>query len=164
MVEQFYRSKAAPYMLNGRPSMANAVSSSDFGLGLAPLQGSIHQAVAFTSRLHTFPKSNTVVNQSLDPRLQSRSAVSKGSLTISLSAPSEANATPDYHAQINVVAGRISAFAYQSKDRLQELEGMIVRLTAENFEKDREIRRLNMENEQLRGGKYTRGNKRPRRK
>jgi hypothetical protein len=85
------------------------------------------------------PAAKHTVNSSLDPRLQGREGIQA-------------------HATRTVIPTTYTG----DETRLQQLEEVNLRLRMEGIVKDREIRRLKAEVEQLRGGGYETGNKRPR--
>ncbi|CAO2648079.1 Nn.00g090010.m01.CDS01 [Neocucurbitaria sp. VM-36] len=139
LAQSFYYNKASPQLLDGLSTKFVEPQTS--------------------SPANTLLSGN-VVNSSLDPRVQARITCNS---TLSNQEKSTAvmkgTIVPE-DAQAKVITSS-QAIGRSVENKLQELENEVMKLKMENIVKDREIRNLRAENEQLRGGGYESGNKRP---
>jgi len=148
LVQKFYHGKAAPQMLGKKPTRPVAVPNPNIGRAML-MRGEPKTSTPATT--------GNQVNASLDPRLQGRLAHIKTSITPTAATSNLMNNT----AQANGLVSNQNTNS-GTEERLHELEDEVMKLKTENILKDREIRRLKTENEQLRGIGYDTGSKRPR--
>jgi hypothetical protein len=163
LVQAFYRDKPTPVAAVARivtkkgkwmPMVNSAHAITSAASQLQPLHlhsplPQIHKQPPTT--LHGTSASYHVVNSSLDPRLQSRSSIPPAAV-----APTFPVLTSPYTVQMNTINKDAG-----DETKIQELEEAVLRLRMESIVKDREIRRLRAENEELRGNSYQTGSKRP---
>ncbi|KAF2133288.1 hypothetical protein P153DRAFT_393127 [Dothidotthia symphoricarpi CBS 119687] len=163
IVRQFYHDKPAPKQLNQR--MTTLTPRSNIGRELSARtetqnSSQISSPAQSSARL---PKS---VRFSLDPHPQNRSKKNISSISAETRPTVLAKTTIVCITQPDVLpAERGSSNGYRDMDdRLQKLEEEVLELKKENIAKDREIRKLRTENEQMRGGNngYEMGTKRQR--
>jgi hypothetical protein len=152
LVQKFYRDKAVPQMLEKKlPKPLTAKQRAD----------AYEEILRKEAQASAPAMTGFGVNASLDPRLQGNAACSN--------TPSMSRATPfsilhrPAEETVNADAGLSNQnTSHGFEDKLQELEDENLKLRNENVFKDREIRKLKAENEQLRGMGYEKGSKRPR--
>ncbi|KAF2828656.1 hypothetical protein CC86DRAFT_288740, partial [Ophiobolus disseminans] len=143
-VQKFYLNKSASRMLDMRPCNSNSEPTPIIGRGML---------------MRREQQSSTPVVISLDPRLQGTLA-HRATFSISNPTPLSDKSVP-YNGVGSVLAGDQHTTS-GLEGRLQELEDEVMKLRADNILKDREIRQLKAENEQLRGIGYDTGMKRQR--
>jgi hypothetical protein len=152
LVQKFYRDKAPSQMLEHRlnkPPAARQPATTNERMTMAEAQASPPAMTGFGT------------NASLDPRLQG-GAARPNTLSISSGTPFSILHRPAQETAITDVGPGNQNTSYSVEDKLQELEDENLKLRNENVLKDREIRKLKSELEQLRGASYETGSKRPR--
>ncbi|KAF1842158.1 uncharacterized protein K460DRAFT_420099 [Cucurbitaria berberidis CBS 394.84] len=155
-VQQFYRDKPSPQILVLETTPTKTKLKRNRGRGLATKF--VEPQPSWPAQTSVF---RNVVNSSLDPRLQARVEDSSATSTLGPTTSTLLDTTVLSNAQANVC---VSGYTLGDKgeNTLQQLEDEIMKLKMDNILKDREIRRLRADNEQLRGNGYETGNKRPR--
>ena len=153
LVQWFYRDKPSPQMLDVKSTLTKAIPKPNIGRGLAtkfvePQSISAAQTLSF----------GNFVNSSLDPRLQARNA---SSTNFSIQKPTTLVMTGTAVPYKTHATTSIHTLEDKAENVVQELEDEVMKLKMDNIMKDREIRRLRAENEQMRGKSYETGNKRP---
>lgn len=155
LVQSFYGNKPSPQPLNKKLTLRKARSGSNKGRGVVTKPVESQLSTPGEARL-----SGTIVNSSLDPRLQTR----LGNLSICTeedTKPVFTGIATAYNAQGKAHASS-NTLEDKAETKIQELEDEVMNLKMDNIAKDREIRRLRAELAELQGEGYERGKKRPR--
>jgi hypothetical protein len=145
LVEEFYRGKELPHLMNGQ----------------MPKKLTLKEQLAVAVDMLKSSNVRSEVDASRDPRLQGRATSTTATMNPHATPFSNLH-KPTQDIAVATAATSCPGISTDVEDRIQELKDENMKLRTQNIQKDREISRLKNEVEQLRGAGYETGNERPR--